>query len=101
MSDTPLKRPTYWLEGTATVPLITRNKLWLSAGLAVLAMGALLAVPSTGSPFLALVSLVAPRTQAGSSARSGSVVGADGGGSRVPLRASAARISPRWLNAWG
>ena len=59
MSDTPLKRPTYWLEGTATVPLITRNKLWLSAGLAVLAMGALLAVPSTGSPFLALVSLVA------------------------------------------
>lgn len=59
MSDTPLKRPTYWLEGTATVPLMTRNKLWTSAGLAVVAFGSILAVPATGSPFLALISLIA------------------------------------------
>ena len=59
MSDTPLTRPTYWLEGTATVPLMTRNKILLSVGLAVAAVAALLAVPSTGSPVLALVSLVA------------------------------------------
>lgn len=59
MSETELKRPTYWLEGTPTVPFLTRTKIWLTAALAVVGVGSVLLVPSTKSPLLAVVALAA------------------------------------------